>query len=662
MKNFILLHITLFLFVATAFAQPDITLRNAPEGNAIELKWFSPQFLYPEGVNLYRMKNKSGVWEKLNEKPIVKGDYAIPVNQLAVDSVLSFNKLLIDEIPADSIQGIFLLQLLIQSFENFDYAKYCGVAFQDKTVSRGAGYEYKVAIIKNGVEVSSGKSKQLIAGDYKPLVPPKNIEVKLGKRRAKFKWLPEPDRYFGVHIYRTASDSAGELQITDRPLMPSQVERNGVVAFPEWLFKDVDLKEERTYTYRLAAVDYFGQLSTFSENYSIAVPDSTYPIAPDFLKGNTSPKKVDLKWLPGTSLDMVGQRVYRANEKGEAFKPIHDDLLTRFDTAFIDKVESGNYYYYVTSVDDAGLESRSNMIFVRVLDIEPPAPPSALVATSDTGEVILKWTASPSKDVMGYRVFRSIRPKETDEFVLVNTVPVATTGFIDIHPDNVRNPFNYRVVALDSGYNMSVPTEVVQVQLPDVYPPEAPFLRDVIITGGQIEVRWEPVSTEELKGFNVQRGIGDSVYQTINLKLVSSDQRKFVDESAKAGTAYYYRVLALDSSDLWSLPSRPVEARHMEDVGTLGDDLKKAKAEYRKKDKSIQFKWQVTDSEDCLGVVIYQLQSDKGVWKPITGRLNATEYKEKNIVANRQYKYEIRGYSRSGVVSKSSTLTIDVKE
>ena len=94
---------------------------------------------------------------------------------------------------------------------------------------------------------------------------------------------------------------------------------------------------------------------------------------------------------------------------------------------------------------------------VTAADTFAPASPDGLTAVAADGTVSLIWNASPSPDVVGYRVLRAIAPSVS--FEPVTTAPVPETTFHEAQP--VGTTVSYRVEAMDAAGNRSAPTPVV---------------------------------------------------------------------------------------------------------------------------------------------------------------------------------------------------------
>jgi subtilase family serine protease/Tol biopolymer transport system component len=70
-------------------------------------------------------------------------------------------------------------------------------------------------------------------------------------------------------------------------------------------------------------------------------------------------------------------------------------------------VPEGRHAYAVSAIDRYGAEGPAGSVSADVGDVEPPGPPTGLVATPVGRDVFLTWSASPEPDVTGYVILRA---------------------------------------------------------------------------------------------------------------------------------------------------------------------------------------------------------------------------------------------------------------
>jgi hypothetical protein len=659
----------IFLFsLNPAWCQSSgILLRNAPSNTesgkpVLQLKWYDAKTVFKNvGYNIYR-KDNEGSWQKLNALPLKRGSYSIPKSILLKDSSLTAYVDMINHIKPDSIQGFMLLSFLLKSFENKQFAQYVAAMYEDSDVQRSSAYQYKVMVLENSVEREIGVSRKVVCGNYQPMPPPKDVVIKPKKRRTEFSWTMETDNYYGVNIYRKASDSVAEKKLNQQPLMPSmRDDGSGKMKYADVLYTDKNLRENVTYTYRLTAMDYFGSETEFTPGIKAFIADSTAPLPPQNLRYELKKYSLSLSWDERTDPDVSGYYLYQSKKNKGPYERVNAQLMLPGQHSYQLESKEGDYYYYIAAVDKAGNEASSDRIYVHVHDITPPSPPQDLTVQPDSGRIFLQWKPNTEKDLMGYQVYRSIDYEDTTHFVLINAVILSAPLYVDSLAKNKKNKFMYKIVALDSSYNKSNPSLVKGARMPDVIPPEQPLIKSANMKNDDIVIAWIANVDDDLWGYNLyRRSEKDTAgFKQTNIHLLPGNSRHYTDRNTEAGQLYHYYLLAIDSSGNVSRPSETFVVRNA--VSASASQLvtfNKANARFIKKSNRVHLSWQV-EQEGLLGSVIYRKVKDENTMLPLTGMLTTQEYTDEAIEKAKTYIYEIRVYSSSGAVQRSSELMVE---
>lgn len=125
----------------------------------------------------------------------------------------------------------------------------------------------------------------------------------------------------------------------------------------------------------------------------------------------------------------------------------------------------GTWLLRLLVTDKVGLTAEAQISLT--LDTQPPEPPINLQLEVQPGyNVALNWTASPSDDTAGYRVFRNGLPISADL--------IAGTTYLD--PDVAQGDHTYHVIAEDAVGNRSNPSNTVEAAI-DRIPPDASLIQ-----------------------------------------------------------------------------------------------------------------------------------------------------------------------------------------
>ena len=671
-----LLYIVLFLvtsFVAkaqsdtagTVFVSNDFRASNS---NTIVVKWVALNVYYPNGFNVYRQAKGETNWTKITPSPINVAK-SIPAELSRKDPDLISFLDNVNKVPyADFQKSVMRVFVVIKAIKSPEFAELLGIVHYDETVQAGQTYRYQVKGITSTSETLINTSSYITSGNYQAPEPPQNIVINRKKKVVEMNWKYEDSRYYGVNIYRSTNGRAFEKITPQERHIQYTPGKDGVPVLPEVFFEDYDVKKDEVYTYKLTCIDYFGQESDFSPVVKMEVVDFDAPPAPNALKGEVHFKEVKLSWSPQLVDDLKGFNVYRHHHAGEEKTKLNSSLLERVATNYNDEViETGNYYYSVGAVDATGNESLSGEIMVDVHDIFPPAIPQNVRIIADSGQFTLTWDAVADKDLKGFFVYRSLNDdnNEDNEFIVVNKEPITETSYIDKLPKHVRNKFVYTVVSMDTSYNHSAHSAISVIQLPDVTPPQAPFIRNIHTEPGKIRIDWLPNHESDLKTYQVYRSsaIDSSNYLLLG-EVAPTEPNSFEDNTARAGVEYYYYLKAIDQSNNVSTISNIYEGLVFDDSKSYIDDelkhlyVKEVKTKYNKKKHHIELSWQNQDSPQLLGVVIYRGFTENDL-EPLTGLQKINQYTDTELKGSKQFVYQFRTFDVNGHKIVSNTFTVN---
>jgi fibronectin type 3 domain-containing protein len=657
-----LINIILFLIPISMMAQipsQRVLLRNAgimENKQTISIKWYSQELYYPDGINIYRKENQSD-WIKLNKNPVKKLD-SLPKSEFSKDPDLVFFVPLINEAKKENLKGLFLINVLVKSFQSEIFSRFLGIQYEDSTVERGKTYCYKIAMIKGATELTIGESAIIQAGRESIEEPITNIQAKADTHKVKLRWKPEDQRFYAVNIYRS-SDEIWK-RVNNIPVMVSRTKDSlGRLQYPSIFFIDDSLKPG-TYHYQLSGIDFFGKESKRSESFMAEVKDLIPPPPPENLNDSINNLDVILSWTNPESDDIVSLNIYRSIKSAGSFVKLNLKPLSANTSIYKDIVpHPGPYYYYISSVDLGNNESACSPIFTQVYDIIPPAQPLGLSAKADTGKINLHWQKNEEADLSGYLVYRTINRDEKNNFILLNSDPIPDPYFTDRLPKNARNGFLYKVIAIDSSFNKSQASEVVSAAMPDVISPVKPYIKSLTNGENYILIKWLPNKDEDLKGYNIYRADDHGVFSQINRILVVSSRDNFVDPEIEAGKNYYYYLTAVDSTGNQSKSSNVLKGfNHFSPIKSGPTNLK---VTYRDKKKDIFLSWKQESIQSIKGFVIYREENGSTQMLPLSAITESNEFYDSNIKSGTIYHYQIRAYDKSGSIMKSEIVKIFIE-
>ena len=415
---------------------------------------------------------------------------------------------------------------------------------------------------------------------------------------------------------------------------------------------------DKTWWYRVKAIDYTGNKSTWTAAFRATLKDITQPSIPDGVVADSYEDRIELNWNPNTDPDIHSYQVYRSlchygewvpcpeNEVDPPRDPdcppkerdpkiiidkipvpcsgpfiylgeISADSLLRvtdsIDAAFIDRtIPDGSplcYAYWIKAIDGSGNISgdfpfpsateQFHIVCERLRDKTPPEPAiiSGLIARDHALRV--DWIAPPTQDTRAYHVYRA--PEKE-----ANIEPDAAQ-FVWIGGITVEQP----------------PLSPAQLNTP--YEPLG------ISTCGSIPA----VASEDMSAGSL------------------------LDTGTDPHVNYWYKVVGIDfdgnETDLSkavSVSSFTFETQRQEapTIETLLTQTEPC---------AIRLEWfPIFDQEDHTGFLIYKSLKSNGPFIQMGTMVTENSYVDRQVVDGQKYYYKIAIVQRDGKISEISSVGV----
>jgi hypothetical protein len=242
------------------------------------------------------------------------------------------------------------------------------------------------------------------------------------------------------------------------PLQFQEKKENGVLLVPA-----EDYAGQRLFL-RVRVAGKRGRYSAWSSPVALQVVRALQ--APSGLKARATSDGVELSW--DTDVADLGPttprfEIWRRLETDEEFTLLELASASPFVDArsSYDRKHSYRVRVKAEGQDVNAISEYSETVDIVPVDVFPPAPPADLSAVAGVNSVELSWSRNLEPDFSSYRVHRAIAEGEFQPL----GEPLEGSSFSDTSaPAGVT--IRYRVTALDTQANESVPSEVVEVVLP----------------------------------------------------------------------------------------------------------------------------------------------------------------------------------------------------
>ncbi len=271
-----------------------------------------------------------------------------------------------------------------------------------------------------------------------------------------------------------------------------------------------------------------------------------------------------LSWHPNPEGDITRYRVYHALY-GLPFQA--KDSILAPETTYVDTSinDALNHYYTVVAIDSLGLESfRPSTVYLKSLAGVLP-PPSFHMASWFGTSVTLGWD-KPYGMVGGYNIYRSTTPYQFNDPPINGTL-ITSLSYQDAGlTEGVTYYYIVKSVGQCNGLESGGSNQVDFL----AGRPQTPHLE---VKNGRHNIRLSMSSSEtDIKGYRIFRKEGEyGSFIEINPLCLDTF---YVDASAVGGISYQYEITAINTLDLESFPSDPVEGCVMSlNQGTLLVDM-----------------------------------------------------------------------------------------
>lgn len=665
MRAFI--YISFFFNTVLTYGQLVNKVIAAPDyqdNQGIAVKWFTEKGVYPLGFEVQR-RVANGDWQLLGvtrkQEPdlerLKQMDKTI-VQSYAVFYEKSFDYL--QTVP--SHRAILYLNLS----RNDELPQMLGMIYFDETAQQGVIYEYKV----NGILLDSqkeiiGVSKPVQTGEFKILAAPDSIVVNRKPDLITLKWYIAET----VTVSTVVERSVDGGEFTPMSSLPIYVSKNkdesGEWAYPEVYLADEDIDSASTYSYRFAAVDLFGQLGQFSEVYKLSPVDLIPPPRPEdvLLEVDDRNMTISINWVyDNPPADLAGFKVLgRENVENDPFE-LSDLLGSESRSASFKVKRTGEYLVSLAAIDNAGNIAESSFSQAKVDDVMPPAAPSDMQISEDSGRYQISWKSPADKDLKGYFIHRYMgnnAPADVADYQILNGKPFAGNIWIDSLGTELSGKLWYAVAAVDSSFNIGGISEPKTFAIPDYTTPATPFLKAPVIDDKGISLYWMQDVDGDLKNWRLFRiSESDSIVFNVN-----PDSTSYTDTKVTAGRSYTYYLCALDQSGLQSDKSNvnEVVAYGVDESIFNGMLPSSLTLKYIKKDKMVKVYWIQKFPEQSLGVIVYK-GDKKDDLRPVSGRLKEPLFEDKRVKEGQTNYYQLRTYASNGLNKKSEIKEITIKK
>jgi len=510
---------------------------------------------------------------------------------------------------ADELSNRYSFSLFAADNDAFT-AKALGLRFVDKDVEQDGRYAYRISIAEKTDQYTFDTTYLVVdIGSYQEPVKPAGFRFESGDGSIQLFWDNITElSYSGYYVYRSDDKGKTYRKMNDMPIVT--ITPLNAKTLLQSSFTDTSTRNYKTYYYQLRGVTPFAELSEPARVKAFS-KDLGAPKAPMINKPKQiNAQEIELSWeMDMIPDDLQGFIVSRSKNPTKNYRLVTMEPIPKNIFRFIDDI-GGEYeaYYTVAAVDTAGNMAFSLPVLASRIDSVPPAVPTGLTGKiSPSGIVTLSWNKGEEKNLKGYRVLQA--NDSTHEFVQRTGEVYPDTVFVDkISLQTLTKNVYYRVAAVNNRYQHSKMSAILELERPDVIPPEQAVFNDVFVTDTNVLLHWYPSTSDDVKMQILFRKMKEeNHWQALDTFAIQT--ASFTDNEVEIKMNYEYTIVTIDESGLKSDPAFPVMARPY-DTGKR-KPVENFTAVYELLDKNVILTWDYTPLEDeRLWYVIYRASED----------------------------------------------------
>jgi uncharacterized protein len=341
---------------------------------------------------------------------------------------------------------------------------------------------------------------------------------------------------------------------------PYTLINSSLLPVTDTLFTDIDPQPSNYY--KVKAISKSGGVA-LSFPYLVIVSDNEPPAIPAGIKGKIDDSGVvHLQWRQNREKDIMGYKLYRANDLKEEFTEISHDFITRneyYDTIELQTLTKQIFYKLVAVDQNFNLSKYSEPFELKRPDKVAPAKPHFTDVRMKQGSIHVEWLPSVSDDVVKYLLQRV--DKVTGNTKTVLSWNPQRTSVIPSLEDTAavmgKIYFYYLAASDEAGNTILVRSGEVDYET-GMRKAVADFKGVANLQQRTITVSWSyPGKVEQYTLYRCQKGQPMEIYQTLDGTVT-----QWVEKGLPVGNTYIYKIKAALAGDLQTEISKIVEVKY----------------------------------------------------------------------------------------------------
>ena len=541
---------------------------------------------------------------------------------------------------------------------SFEGALMAGWAFVDKNVKPDEKYLYRLKPAAPAKLLAADSVSVFISpAEYEPLPAVQEVIARFGNKGVMLNWdIQMLSQYFASYYVEKSDDGGASFKKVNG--LPVSNFDNGTGKQTRMFFMDSLKENGKEYQYRVVGVNPFGQSGPPSTIIKGMGKDMLSAV-PNIRNAYVDKKGVlQVNWIfdeKGNNA-IRGFQLKRADNIKGPYENFGDTLAVTSRTTALKKELGASNYFTITALAKEGEGSTSFPYLVQPEDSMPPAIPVGVKAVIDTnGIVTITWDRNTEKDLMGYKVFRA--QKKGEELVpLVDSIWYGTKFRDTLSLKMLNKKSYYAVTALDTRFNQSAKSVLVEVKKPEVIPPSPAVISKFKVEGTIVTINWISSSDSDVVSHAVYRKMpGDTSKPVVVRTFQGRDTTTYSDKGLTGGKTYIYYIVAKSEGGL-TTPSEELTIITAQQANTEDAQITRMYAYTQPEKRRIEITWD-HNLQQVAELQVYKAEGGKQLvlWKVLPAAQKGIY--DTNVQANTEYQYGVMAVFSSGAFSSMKTVT-----
>jgi len=161
----------------------------------------------------------------------------------------------------------------------------------------------------------------------------------------------------------------------------------------------------------------------------------------------------------------------------------------------------------------------------------------------------LRWNKNSEEGVIGYQVY--FANDSNNVFAQITNGPYNALFYVDtVSIKTLTRHVYYRITAVDFKFNVSEFSKIIELERPDIIPPNSPVFTNYKITEKGCEISWASSTSNDVDYQVLSRKKENDGW--LELMRCNTNTTSYMDTTILPNLHYQYCIVAVDKSGLIS--------------------------------------------------------------------------------------------------------------